>query len=224
MQDIEVISSRAMEACPYLSVVPSVEWVKAQPVVRKFPAKSRLFQREDAASYGLFLLSGTARISRVAEDGGETVLSRLQAGEVCALFVLSGLSGRDYPGAITAESEVEALFIAKESFLGWLQTHAEIRAAVFGGLLDGLLRIGEQYDGRRSQSLDARLAKALLRTSSEREPLLHVTHHELAVEIGSSREVVSRALRRYRNQGWIESGRGWIRVIHPEQLEALQGD
>jgi len=217
------LEPRVIGAFPCLSAVTPEEWAEAQPTFRKYPAKSRIFQREDAASYGMFLLSGSARISRIAEDGGESALSTLKAGEVCALFVLSGLSGRDYPGAITAESEVEVLFVAKKSFLGWLQTHAEIRGAVFGGLMDDLIRIGERSDGRRSESLDARLAKALLQ-ASERIPLLKLTHHELAAEIGSSREVVSRAVRRYRQQGLIETGRGWIRIIRREGLESLKGD
>ncbi|WP_281288263.1 Crp/Fnr family transcriptional regulator [Paenibacillus methanolicus] len=216
-------NAQLLAVFPWLSVVTSEEWVKAQPTVRKYEANSRIFQREEAASYGMFLLSGTARISRIAEDGDEAVISLLTPGEVCGLFVLSGLSSRDYPGTITAESEVEALFVAKDSFLGWLHTYAEVRSAVFGGLLDGLLRISEQY-GQRSESLDARLTKALLRMSSERKLLLNVTHHELAVEIGSSREVVSRALRRYRQQGWIETGRGWIRMMRRDELEAQLGD
>ncbi|MDF2721034.1 MAG: hypothetical protein K0Q59_709 [Paenibacillus sp.] len=171
----------------------------------------------------MFLLSGSARISRIAENGDESVIGTLQAGEVCGLLVLSGLSGRDYPGSITAESEVEALFVTKISFLGWLQSYDGIRHTVFGNLLDGLLRISEQSDERQS-SLDARLAKALLRMTSDRQPRLSLTHQELAVEIGSSREVVSRAFQRYRQQGWIESGRGWIRIIRRDQLEALLGD
>lgn len=84
--------------------------------ISEIPCQIAHFQREDAAFYGMFLLSGSARISRIAEDGGESALSTLKAGEVCALFVLSGLSGRDYPGAITAESEVEVLFVAKRVF------------------------------------------------------------------------------------------------------------
>ncbi|WP_246070431.1 Crp/Fnr family transcriptional regulator [Paenibacillus kobensis] len=218
------LNPQVLDVLPYLSEITSEEWVKAQPTVRKYSPKSRIFQREEAASYGMFLLSGTARISRIAEDGSESIMSVLQAGEICALFVLRGLSSRDYPGTITAESDVEALFVTKESFLGWLQTHAEIRGAVFGGLLDDLLRISEQHGGRRSESLEARMVKALLRHTSERKQLLNLTHHELAVEIGSSREVVSRALRRYRLQGWIETGRGWIRIVRRDELESQLGD
>jgi CRP/FNR family transcriptional regulator len=217
-------NSQLLAAFPCLSAVSPEEWAEAQPAVRTFPAKSFIFQREEAASYGMFLLSGTARISRIGEDGSEFVMSTLTAGQVCALLVLSGLSGRDYPGTITAESEVEALFVAKHSFLGWLQTHADIRGAVFGGLLDGLLRISEQSEERRLESLNARLSKALLRTSSEQKPLLNVTHQELAAEIGSAREVVSRALRRFRHQGWIETGRGWVRIIRRDELESQLSD
>jgi CRP/FNR family transcriptional regulator len=91
-------------------------------------------------------------------------------------------------------------------------------------LLDGLLRISEQSEERRLESLNARLAKALLRTSSEQKPLLNVTHQELAAEIGSAREVVSRALRSFRHQGWIETGRGWVRVVRRDELESQLSD
>ncbi|WP_158606764.1 Crp/Fnr family transcriptional regulator [Paenibacillus ginsengarvi] len=216
--------SQILNAFPCLRAVTSKQWLEANPAIRKFPAKSCIFQREDAAAYGMFLLSGTARINRIAEDGSEAFISAISPGEVCALLVLSGLSGRDYPGTITAESDVEALFVDKSSFLGWLQTHEAIRGAVFGGLLDGILRLSERTGGRRLPSLDARLAEALLRTTSKQKPRLEATHHELAVEIGSSREVVSRALLRYRQKGWIETGRGWCRIVRRQDLESLLGD
>ena len=66
--------------------------------------------------YGMFLISGTARITFINENGNEAVLNKLSAGEVCSLLVLSGLSGRDYPGTLIAESEVEVLYVLKSSF------------------------------------------------------------------------------------------------------------
>lgn len=221
---LKIPNSQLLAAFPCLRAVTAEEWAEAQPTVQRFPAKTAILQREEAALFGMFLLSGSARINRIDEEGRESVMGILEPGQVCALLVLSGLSGRDYPGTIRAESEVEALFVAKRSFLGWLQIHDEIRTAVFGGLLDGMLRIGEQAGEQRSEPLDARLAKALLRASSGRESLLVVTHQELATEIGSVREVVSRALRRYRGQGLIETGRGWVRIVRRDGLEALLGD
>jgi CRP/FNR family transcriptional regulator len=209
-----------LDVFPCLNAVRPEEWAEAQPFTRTFPAKTRIFAKEDAAKYGMFLLRGSALITLIGENGSESVLNVLSAGEVCALLVLSGLSGRDYPGSLIAETEVEALFVSRSSFLRWVQEHEPIRSAVFGGLLEGMLRMSELLQARQTEPLDARLARALLRGTSEKQPLLHATHQELAAEIGSAREVVTRALRRFQQNGWVETGRGWVRVTGREELEA----
>ncbi|MFE5319260.1 Crp/Fnr family transcriptional regulator [Paenibacillus sp. NPDC056579] len=219
-----VADKRVLEVLPYLRAVCPEDWADAQPEVRRFKAKSRLFQREEATSYGMFLLSGSARISQIGEDGSERVVNKLIPGEICALLVLSGLSGRDYPAAIEAETEVEALFVSKLSFLRWVQEYEPIRRTVFGSLLDGIMRMGEQLQTRQTKPLDMRLAETLLISTSERQPLLRLTHNELTAEIGTAREVVSRTLRRYQRNGWVESGRGWVRITHRNELETLIGD
>ncbi|TVX96653.1 Crp/Fnr family transcriptional regulator [Cohnella terricola] len=219
-----VTNKLVLEVLPYLRDICPEDWANAQPEVRIFPAKSRLFQREEAASYGIFLLRGSARISQIGEDGGERGVNKLNPGESCALLVLSGLSGRDYPAAIEAETEVEALFVSKLSFLRWVQEYEPIRKTVFGSLLDGIIRLGEQLQSRQTKPLDIRLAEALLRSTSERQPLRRMTHNELASEIGTAREVVSRTLQRYQRNGWVETGRGWIKIIRRDELEALVGD
>jgi len=219
-----VTDKRLLEVFPCLRAICPEDWAEAQQEVRTFPAKSRLFQREDAASYGMFLLSGSARISQIGEDGSERVVNKLTPGEICALLVLSGLSGRDYPAVIEAETEVEALFVSKLSFLRWVQEYEPIRRTVFGNLLEGIMRMGEQLQARQTKPLDMRLAEALLNFTSEQQPLLRMTHYELATEIGTAREVVSRALHRYQRQGWVETGRGWIRIIRRNELNGIFGD
>ncbi|TBL79475.1 Crp/Fnr family transcriptional regulator [Paenibacillus thalictri] len=217
-------NSPLLATLPFLSSVSPAEWAEARPFSVTFPAQARMFQKEEAASYGMFVLRGTARITLIEESGREAVIALLSAGEVCSLLVLSGLSGRDYPGSIIAETEVEALFIAKSSFLRWVQEHELVRSAIFGGLLDSMLHMVEHAKAKQSVPLETRLARALLRRTSDSAPLLHATHQELAAEIGSVREVVSRALRRFQTKGWIESGRGWLRIIRREELEKGFGD
>jgi CRP/FNR family transcriptional regulator, anaerobic regulatory protein len=94
-----------------------------------------------------------------------------------------------------------------------------IRNAIFGGLLDGILRMNELLQVRHSEPLEVRLARAILRVTSEKQPLLHITYQELATEIGSVREVVTRALHRYQRKGRVETGRGWVRVAHRSEQE-----
>lgn len=215
-----VSDKRLLEVFPCLRAVSPREWAEAQQEVRTFSAKSRLFQREEARSYGMFLLSGRARISQIGEDGSERVVNKLLPGEICALLVLSGLSGRDYPAMIEAETEAVALFVSKRSFLRWVQEYEPIRSAVFGSLLEGMMRMGEQMQARQSKPLNIRLAEALLGFTSEQQPLLRMTHGALAAEIGTAREVVSRALQRFQRQGWVETGRGWVRITRRKELRS----
>ncbi|OOC59217.1 Crp/Fnr family transcriptional regulator [Paenibacillus ihbetae] len=215
---------RLLEVFPCLRDVCPEDWAEAKPEVRIFSAKTRLFQREEAALYGMLLLSGSARISQIGEDGSERVVNKLNPGEICALLVLSGLSERDYPAVIEAETEVVALFISKLSFLRWVQEYESIRKTVFGNLLDGIMHMGEQLQGKQTKPMDMRLAEALLRATSEQQPILRMTHGELAAEVGTAREVVSRTLQRFQLQGLVEKGRGWIRIIRRSELERLFGD
>lgn len=219
-----VTDKRLLEAFPCLRDVCPEDWAEAQPEVRTFSAKSRLFQREEATFYGMLLLSGSVRISQIGKDGSERIVNKLNPGEICALLVLSGLSGRDYPAVIEAETEVEALFVSKLSFLRWVQEYESIRRTVFGNLLEGIMHMGEQLQARQTKSLGMRLAEALLSSTSEQQPLLRMTHYELASEIGTAREVVSRTLQRFQRQGWVETGRGWIRITRRTELEELFGD
>ncbi|MBE1441241.1 Crp/Fnr family transcriptional regulator [Paenibacillus sp. OAS669] len=216
--------SHIFEVFPFLQSVPHAEWTAAQPKVLIYPAHARVFQKNEAANYAVLLLRGTMRITLIGEDGSESLLTLLSAGEVCSLMVLCGLSGRDYPGSLTAETEVEVLLVSKSSFLSWVQMQPAIRNAIFGGLLDGIVRTSQMLQAKYNEPLEARLAKALLRATSSANPILHITHQMLANEIGSAREVVSRVLKRYQSKGWVETGRGWVQIIDRGRLEAQLGD
>ncbi|THF73177.1 Crp/Fnr family transcriptional regulator [Cohnella fermenti] len=219
-----IADTRLWETLPCLKEVSPEDWAEARPEVRTFPAASRLFQREEAMSYSMLMLSGIARICQVGEDGSERVVNKLHAGEICALLVLSGLSGRDYPAIVEAETEVEALFVSKLSFLRWVTKYEAIRRTVFGNLLDGLLHMGEQLQARKTKPLDRQLAEALLASTSEERPELRMTHAGLASELGTAREVVSRTLLRWQRQGLVQQGRGWVRIARRAELETLFGD
>ncbi|MBB3126362.1 CRP/FNR family transcriptional regulator [Paenibacillus rhizosphaerae] len=215
---------RPVQVFPCLTAVSPEEWRESEPFTRRFSAKSRIFYRDDAAAYGMFLLSGTARITVIGENGSESVINLLTAGEICSLLVLSGLSGREYPGELTAETEVEVLFVRKSSFMRWVQVYEPIRATVFGGLLDGMLRMVERTQQRHNLPLDNRLAGALLRMTAGEAPAVRITHQELAEEVGSVREVVTRALARFQRNGWIETSRGTVRILQRKMLEEKFGD
>lgn len=223
------------EAFPCLRALPADEWTRAMPQVKRFPAGAVLFRQEEASRFALFLLDGAVRISSLSEDGREATSNRLQAGDICALMVLSGLSDRDYPGTMTAEAGATALFVAKSAFLRWIQAYEPIRNAVFGNILDGIIQLGGLLAGKRTRPLESRLAETLLKRApagpaahaaagADEASSFRMTHRQLAAELGSAREVVSRSLAKMQKRGWIAAGRGWIALRDRAALEALVGD
>ena len=67
--------------------------------------------------------------------------------------------------------------------------------------------------------MDRRVAALLLNQAKVQNPI-RVTHQEIAAELGSSREVISRILEDFSKEGLIESGRGTIEVLDIEDLES----
>lgn len=219
------VSLEALTAAfPFFGSLPPDEWASAQPRLKSFPAGSSLFRGEDSSRFAVFLLEGTVSISTVTDGGREAVTARLSPGDICSLMVLSGLSDREYPGAMIADSEATALFVAKSSFLRWIGQYDAIRTAVFGNLLDGFIQVGSLLAGKLSRPIESRLAETLLRHTSEREPAVRMTHRQLAAELATAREVVSRALGRMQRQSWVSTRRGWVRVLRRDALESLVGD
>ncbi|GIO15461.1 hypothetical protein J19TS2_50160 [Cohnella xylanilytica] len=223
-RDARVSLEALTAAFPFFGSLPADEWTSAQPRLKSFPAGSSLFRGEDSSKFAVFLLEGTVSISTVTDGGREAVTARLSPGDICSLMVLSGLSDREYPGAMIADSEATALFVAKSSFLRWIGQYDAIRTAVFGNLLDGFIRVGSLLAGKLSLPIESRLAETLLRHTSEREPAARITHRQLAAELATAREVVSRALGRMQRQGWVSTRRGWVRVLRRDALESLVGD
>jgi CRP/FNR family transcriptional regulator len=211
--------SKIRNVFPFLSVLDKKEWAIAEPVIQVYPPKTCFFTQRDSNIYSMFLLRGTAQITFIADNGNETVFHALSEGEVCGLLTLSGLSGRDYPGSIVSMTEVEALFIRKQGFLNWILHHESIRHTIFSGILNGMMNMSDQLQKRQLESIDIRLVKTLLQRSTIQEPTIYLTHHELASEIGTAREVISRTLQKYRKKEWIETGRGWVTIKKRNSLK-----
>jgi CRP/FNR family transcriptional regulator len=69
--------------------------------------------------------------------------------------------------------------------------------------------------------IDQMLARALLQSAIGNE--VSKTHQELAIAIGSAREVISRHLKRFEQQGWIQLGRGKLKILDRDPLVRLAG-
>ena len=158
---------------------------------------------------------GLLKIVRQDEDGHEILLYYLDGGNTCVMTVTCCMKQEQSKIKAIAEVDTHLLLIPfhymdewMRNFRSWRNFILQTYSARFEEMLSAL-------DSVAFESLDTRL----LRYLHEREHALHteefhITHQQIAQELNSSREAVSRLLKKLETSGHIELGRNKIRIIN----------
>ena len=168
----------------------------------------------------LFLLEGTLRVSQTSEGGREIVLYRAVAGESCVLTTACVLTEEAHAAEGIAETDVVAAALPVAVFdelVAQAPAFRQFVIAAYRKRLQDLLRVIDDVAFGR---IDMRLAARLLDLAAG-EVKLHVTHQQLAVELGTAREVISRQLHEFQRRGWIGQTRGQIELKDRPALDRL---
>jgi CRP/FNR family transcriptional regulator len=177
------------------------------------------FHVGSACAHYVLLLKGMVRVQLIGDSGREALLYRVRPGQSCVLTTCCILSGDDYPAEGITEGAVRALVIAKPAFDRALESAPAFRRFVFANLGARIAEIIVRMEEVAFRPVDRRLAAYLLAQASG--AVLPITHQELAVELGTVREVVSRHLKRFETTGLVRLGRATVTVIDPEGLQRL---
>jgi len=108
--------------------------------------------------------------------------------------------------------------IPADTFRDWVRRYDLWREFVFELLSQRLSSVMEIVEEIAFRRMDARLVSFLLGRSI-RSDLIHITHQEIAGELGTSREVISRILEDFSAQGMLEVSRGSIRILDRDVLQ-----
>ncbi len=184
------------------------------------PKGRDVFTEGDPVDAIALLLSGIVRVYKISETGREITLYRFGNGESCILTANAILSRKSFPAIATVEEDAEAVMIPAETFHDWVEQFPIWRDFVFDLLsmrLSIVMEIVEEVAFRR---MDSRLASYLLARAGK-STLIQATHQEIASELGSSREVISRLLEDFSSQGMINSNRGNIEIRDFQALQEL---
>jgi CRP/FNR family transcriptional regulator len=188
--------------------------------VLAFPAGQLLFD-ETRACLGFPLLSqGSIKVCKAFPNGRELLLYQVSPGETCVVSAACLFSGLPYSARAITRSEVRLKLIPPPLF-DRLMEGALFRRFVMGQFTQRLSDLMALVDAIFTHRLDQRLAARLLAHRAEAGDVLGLTHQQLADELGSMREVVSRLLKQFEGEGWISIERGAIRVLALDQLHAL---
>ena len=184
------------------------------------PAKATAFHQGDACNNYLLILSGSIKVLTRAENGREIVLYRLGDGDSCVLTTSCLFGNARYPAEGISETDVIALAIPAEEFHRAIQQSKAFREFVFGSFSSHLGSLISLVEEIAFGKLDIRLARHLLKLSTDNSTL-ETTHQQLATELGSAREVISRQLKDFESRGWLKLYRGSLEVLDKQSLEKL---
>jgi len=185
----------------------------------RIPQGHDVFVEGDRADAIALLISGVVRVYKIGETGREITLYRFGNGESCILTANAILSQENFPAIATVEKEAEAVMVPAEVFRDWVRRYDLWREFVFDLLsarLSSVMAVVEEVAFHR---MDDRVA-AFLSERLAQSDLLQITHQEIAAELGSSREVISRILEDFSALGMINVSRGTITLLNRESLQS----
>jgi CRP/FNR family transcriptional regulator len=180
-----------------------------------------LFLEGDACHNIGFVGIGNIRVSKVGETGREITLYHVQPGEGCVLNISCAFSEIGYPATATIESHTEMVIFPSSVFRDWMSKQ-EIRGFVFQLFSRRLTQVITLLEEVIFRKMDQRLAEFLIsRFDNQGKPrrTFHMTQEQIAVELGTAREVVNRLLKEFERQGAIESSRGILKLLNENILK-----
>lgn len=174
------------------------------------PAATLASTGTDCSNF-MLLLSGSVRIFQHNEDGREMTLYRITPGDVCLMSLNSLIHDRPFRANACAETAISMMLLCADDFRLAMKVSDAFRELILSSLIDTVCTMVQCFYDTAFEPLDMRLA-CLLGRLFERagSDTLDITHQELAQELGSSREVVSRLLKKLEQQECVVLRRGQI--------------
>lgn len=191
-----------------------------QSVGRKTYPKGTILHNGETDCMGLFVVeTGTLRAYIISEEGKEVTLYRLLEKDVCLLSASCIMKNIDFDVIIETESDVTIWIIPTRVYKKMLETSLPIVSYTNQLMAARFSDVVWVLDQILSKSFDARLAAFLIETSEREErDELQLTHEQIARNLGTAREVVTRMLKYFQNENAVKLSRGLIILKDKEQL------
>lgn len=187
--------------------------IEEQGEFKTFPANEILMRKGQYIRSTMLVLNGLIKIYREDDEGNEFLMYYLKPGEACALSLVCAAKHEASPIMAKTVTETEVMMVPVDTmsewmskFKSWYQFVIETYRARFDELLVTL-------DNVAFRSMDERLEFYLKRAKEAQETnLLNISHQEIAQELNTSREVISRLLKKMEQKGLVGLHRNAIEL------------
>lgn len=190
--------------------------------IRKF-SKNELLHNGSGDCMGLILvISGQIRAFTISNDGREITLYRLFERDICLFSASCIMNSIQFDITVTAEKDTEVLVIPSEVYKNIMKISAPLANYTNEVMASRFSDVMWLIDQVMWKSFDKRLADFLLNEANiEGTDTLKITHETIGSHLGNPREVVTRMLKCFVNEGFISLSRGIIKIIDKNGLEKI---
>jgi CRP/FNR family transcriptional regulator len=213
------MKEKLLERFPFFAELPPgrLERLLGEVQLVHAPRGAVLFDARQPCRGFPLLLEGSVRVAQSSSGGREIVLYRVGPGQGCLLSGGCLLGDTEYTARAVADEDVTLLSLPPALFQELMLGFEPFRRFVFGMYGERLAEVMELVEEVAFRRLDARLAQLL----AQRAPVIEATQQQLADELGSVREIVSRLLRQFEERGWVELARNRVTVRDARALAEL---
>lgn len=195
--------------------------VENASVAVKIPPGAEYFREGGQCRQVALIGRGSVRVYKKGETGREITLYYVNPGETCILSASCVLGERAYPANAVVEEETEALVLDAGFFRSAVSSREDVRRFVFETLSRRMTEVLTLLEEISFGRMDRRLADFLSRRFGEKggdSGVIAMTHEQIAGELGTAREVVSRLLKELERSGAIGLSRGRITLMDRDRL------
>lgn len=217
-----------MEFAEYFPIwdklTPSEKERLSRGAVLRQVKKGALLHNGSMDCLGLLLVrEGQLRAYIYSDTGREVTIYRLFERDICLFSASCIMQSIQFDITIEAEKNSLIWVIPPELYKDVMEQSAPLAnytSQIMASRFTDVMWLVEQIMWK---SLDQRLAAFLLEESSlEDSPVLRLTHEKIASHMGTAREVITRMLRYFQEEGMVSLSRGTITIQDPERLARLQ--
>ena len=180
-----------------------------------------LMKQNQECQFIPMVMTGKLRIFKLSPNGREMTLYRIGPGETCLISIACQIKGEDFPAMAQVEGKTQLFMLPSFVCHNVLGSNLAWKDFIISSIYSHLTEVMETLEAVAFDRTDHRLVLWLLEKTKEKNAAILCTHEEIAVELGTAREVVSRLLGDLKNKGILTLGRGKIKVTDPEQLKIL---
>jgi CRP/FNR family transcriptional regulator len=177
----------------------------------RLPADAFFYREGDACGHFAVVGRGRIRVFKIGETGREVTLYHVQDGEPCLVNMLCVLLGKPAMATAQVEIETEAAVFPGGVMREWVATSESLRNFIFETMATRVVDVMTLVEEIAFHKIDTRLAGLLLQRFAKRR-VISSTHEDIAAELGTVREVVSRLLKEFARRGAIEVTRGQLEL------------